>query len=177
MNECLECLNEWHPLWPMIIPPPATSPPTLPYLPTLFIHDPTLSSLGASLNKIFHLRFAAFAALRSPSFASLRIGSLAWRSWAQTRRDSRLGALFDFIFYFSCHVTLVWCLDMSLIHHLCKRETKRNVEAIVWFLVGCVFCATYRGTVQYSIHDMVFYTGRDPQIPEIPKKAEYLKWV
>lgn len=65
----------------MIIPPPP-QPLHLPYLPTLFIHDPTLSSLGASLNKIFHLRFATFAALRSlrsPSqpFASLRFGSLA----------------------------------------------------------------------------------------------------
>lgn len=69
----------------------------------------------------------------------------------------------------------VWFYSIvSLIHHLCKRETKRNVEAIVWFLVGCVFLC-YIHTVQYSIHDMVFYTGRDPQIPETPKKAEYLK--
>lgn len=45
---------------------------------------------------------------------------------------------------------------------------KRNVEAIVWFLVGCVVCTTYI-LYMYSIHGV--YTGRDPQIPEIPKKS------
>lgn len=85
----------------------------------------------------------------------------------------------------------VWSYSIvSLIHHLCKREMKRNVEAIVWFLVGCVFCATYITFtvigkavyfVLYSIHGV--YTGRDPQIPEIPKKrstsseCKVQKWV
>lgn len=80
----------------------------------------------------------------------------------------------------------VWFYSIvSLIHHLCKREMKRNVEAIVCVLVGCVFLC-YIHTVQYSIHDnddMVFYTGRDPQIPEIPKKrstsseCKVQKWI
>lgn len=69
---------------------------------------------------------------------------------------------------------------MSLIHHLCKRETKRN-EAIVCLVSSGLrflyYIPTYTftviGKVVYSIHGV--YTGRDPQIPEIPKKAEYLK--
>lgn len=116
--------------------PPATSPPTVPYLPTLFIHDPTLSSLGASLNKIFS---SSLRNLRSPLFASLRFGSLAWRSWAQTRLAARVSE--HCLILSSCHVTQVtqvWCLVLFYCVILCKRETKRN-EAIVWFLVGCVF--------------------------------------
>lgn len=69
---------------------------------------------------------------------------------------------------------------MSLIHHLCKRETKRNVEAIVWFLVGCVFCATY---ILYCTVYMVFTRDGTRKFPKYRKKrstsseCKVQKWI
>lgn len=79
----------------------------------------------------------------------------------------------------------VWFYSIvSLIHHLCKRETKRNVEAIVWFLVGCVFCATLHTVhVQYCLHDMVFTRDGTRKFPKYRKKRSTLseckvqKWI
>lgn len=71
---------------------------------------------------------------------------------------------------------------VSLIHHLCKRETKRNVEAIVWFLVECVFLY-YIHTVLYSIHDMVFTRDGTRKFPKYRKKrstsseCKVQKWI
>lgn len=141
----------------MIIPP-ATSPPTLPYLPTLFIHDPTLSSPGASLNKFFS---SSLRNLRSPSQPFVRFSSVRFARLLDEvgpRPDRTRISEYCLILFSFFHVMLllydVWFYSIvSLIHHLCKRETKRNVEAIVCVLVGCVFCAT---DVLYCIHDMTW---------------------
>lgn len=70
---------------------------------------------------------------------------------------------------------------MSLIHHLWKRETKRNetiiclVSGRMRFFVLHTYTFIVIGKMLYSTCTHDVYTGRDPQIPEIPKKAEYLK--
>lgn len=56
------------------------------------------------------------------------------------------------------------------------------MEAIICLVSGRMrfFCTTY---ILYSTVYMVFYTGRDPQIPEIPKKrstsseCKVQKWI
>lgn len=62
-----------------------------------------------------------------------------------------------------------------------RNETKRGSDRLgssgMRFFVLHTYTFTVIGKavyfVLYSIHGV--YTGRDPQIPEIPKKAEYLK--
>lgn len=66
----------------------------------------------------------------------------------------------------------------------CKRETKRSdrlVSSRMRFLCYIHYTFIVIGKVLYSIHGV--YTGRDPQIPEIPKKrstsseCKVRKWV
>lgn len=52
---------------------------------------------------------------------------------------------------------------------------KRNVEAIVWFLVGCVFLVLHTYcTVQYCLHDMVFTRDGTRKFPKYRKKRSTL---
>lgn len=71
---------------------------------------------------------------------------------------------------------------MSLIHHLCKRETKRNVEAIICLVSSRLRFLYYIHTVLYSIHGVLHGTGpansRNTEksgVPQVSVKCK--KWV
>lgn len=169
--------------------PPPRNLSTYLTLPTYLIYPWSNSSQSGGFAKlkfsIFASQpFAAFAALRSPSFASLRFGSLACLTKLgpdQTRLASRSIVWFYFHFF---HVMLllydVWFYSIvSLIHHLCKREMKRNVEAIIClvssgmrFFVLHTYC-----TVQYCLHDMVFTRDGTRKFPKYRKKRSRLHLV
>lgn len=71
---------------------------------------------------------------------------------------------------------------MSLIHHLCKRETKRNAEAIICLVSSRLRFLYYIHTVLYSIHGVLHGTGpansRNTEksgVPQVSVKCK--KWV
>lgn len=146
-------------------------------LPTYLIYPWSNSSQSGGFAKLKFFIFASqpFAALRSLLFGSVRLLDEVGPRPDQTRISEHCLILFSFF-----HVMLllyhVWSYSIvSLIHHLCKRETKRNVEAIICLVSSGMRFLCYIHTVLYSIHGV--YTGRDPQIPEIPKKRSRLHLV